>query len=100
MELSQLLKLSKDKEVSPNFMAKLMAKLLQQERENTMVQVMFSMQIGWVMGMASTSQVRISTKTKRAYNYADYVNRGKPQRVVCYDASESKYIELDQPNEE
>ena len=96
MKLSELLKLSRDREVSPDFTAKLMTKLLQQERENTVMQVILGMQVGWVMGMASASQVRISTKTKTVYNYTDYINRGKSQRVVCYDTNASKYIELDQ----
>lgn len=100
MKLSQLIKLSKDKEVSPDFTAKLMANILKQERENTITQVIIGMQIGWVMGAASASQSVISGKTKDVRTYADHVNRGKSQRVVCYDVSTSKYIELIQQKKE
>ncbi len=94
MELSELLKFSKDRDVSPEFTTKLMNKLLQQERETNVTHVMLGVQVGWVMGVASASQGSISTKTKPAYTYADYVNRGRPQRVVCYDTSKSKYIDI------
>jgi hypothetical protein len=100
LKLSQLLRLSKDKEIAPDFAARLMTKLLQQEHENTVMQVMLGMQIGWVMGAASASQDRISTKIKKAYTYTDYVNRGRSQHVVCYDATTSRYIDIVQNNEE
>ena len=99
MKLSKLLKLSEDKDVSPDFTAKLMTKLLQHERETTVVQVMVGMQVGWVMGAASASQNHVSTRSKRAYTYTDYINRGKPQSVVRYDTSTSEYTVINEPDE-
>jgi hypothetical protein len=94
LKLSHILQFSKDREVSLDFSAKLMVNILQQERENIVTQVMLGTQIGWIMGMTSASQSRISNKTKDAYTYKDYINKGKPHRVVGYDVSTSKYIEL------
>lgn len=99
MELSELLGISKDKQVSPEFAAKLMTKLLQHERETTVVQVMFGIQVGWVMRAASASQTQASTRSKQAYTYTDYVNRGRTPRVVCYDTSTSEYIDIEKSDE-
>lgn len=99
MELSQLLKFPKDRDVSPDFTAKLMTKLLQHERETTVVQVVLGMQVGWVMGAASASQNHVSTRSKQAYTYTDYINRGKSHRVVCYDTNTSKYVDINEPDE-
>jgi hypothetical protein len=95
LELCQLLKLSKDREVSPDFTSKLMTRLLHQERENTITQVILGMEIGWMMGMASASQGHMATKTRKAYTYRDYINRSRTQSVVRYDVSAGRYTEVD-----
>ena len=95
VKLSETLKLSKDAEPSPDFRTKLMTKLLQQERENTILHVITSMKVGWIMGASAASQANMnSNKVKKAFSYSDYINRNKQPRVVCYDANKSKYVEI------
>lgn len=96
LKLSETLKLSKDVEPSTDFRTKLMTSLLQQERESTILHVITSMKVGWIIGASSTLQAKASSdKVKKAFSYADYINRDKPQHVVCYDVSRSKYVELE-----
>jgi competence CoiA-like predicted nuclease len=89
-----LIKLSKDKEVSPDFAQKLMVSILQQEYEITTTQVVAGMQVGWIMGAASVLSSSASTKTKMAFTYSDHINRRKSQEVVCFNANTSEYLKL------
>jgi len=99
LELSEILRLSKDRDVSPDFTAKLMARLLEHERRNVTTHLMLGMRIGWATGAGLASQNSVLAKARGLYTYSDYINRGKAQRVVCYDASRSEYIDLSQPPE-
>jgi len=94
LKLSQLIKLSKDREAPPDFAQKLMVRILQQEHEITTTQVVAGVQVGWIMGVASILSSPASAKTKMAFTYADHINSGTHLEVVCYNANTSEYSKI------
>jgi len=77
-----------------------MARILEHERRNVTTHLMLGMRIGLVMGAGLASQNSALVRARSLYTYSDYINRGKSQRVVCYDASRSEYTDLNQSLED
>lgn len=69
-KLSILLRRSQDKDLSRGFRARLMAQLLQREREQQPLRILMGMKLGWIIGISR--EVPVIDRSRAVLTYTEY----------------------------
>lgn len=69
-KLSVLLRRSQDRDLSRGFRARLMAQLLQREREEQPLWILIGMKIGWIIG--TSRGIPVIDRSRAVLTYAEY----------------------------